>query len=105
MNLAEFANVDVIEGGVEPVLADMIAEDARYDVALLDPPGSGLSELALQQLETLKIGRVVYVSSNAGALARDCRPLLKAGYRLREIQPLDLAPQTYFIDSVARFEL
>lgn len=104
-NLADFENVDVIEGAVEDALADMIAEKARYDVALVDPPGGGLSEDAVRQLRQLEIGRIVYLSGNPAALARDCRRLIRAGYRIRQLQPIDLAPQTYYIDSVATFTL
>jgi len=104
-NLADFHNVDVIEGSVENVLADMIQEEARYDIALVDPPRSGLSEEVAARLGEMGIGRIVYVSGNAAALARDCRRLIHSGYRLREIQPIDLAPQTYYIDAIACFEL
>ena len=104
-NLAGFENVDVIEGSVETVLADMIAEEARYDIALVDPPGSGLSEVVIRSLGRLNIERIIYVSGNPAALARDSKRLIESGYRLREIQPLDLAPQTYYIDAIAHFEL
>lgn len=103
-NLADCANVDVIEGSVESVLVDMIKEDARYDLALVDPPGSGLSEDVAASLRRLDIGRIVYVSGNPAALARDSKRLIESGYRLREIQPIDLAPQTYYIDAIASFE-
>ena len=82
----------------------MIDEEARYDVALVDPPGSGLSDVVVERLGGLSVGRIVYVSSNPAALARDSKRLINSGYRLREIQPIDLAPQTYYIDAVARFE-
>ena len=104
-NLAEFENIDVIEGSVENVLADMMHEKARYDIALVDPPRSGLSEEVTARLAQLAIRRIVYVSGNAAALARDSRRLISAGYSLREIQPIDLAPQTYYIDAIACFEL
>ena len=104
-NLADFENVDVIEGSVESVLADMIQEEARYDIALVDPPRAGLSDEATARLSELSIGRIVYVSGNPAALARDSRRLIDAGYSLRELQPIDLAPQTYYIDAIARFEL
>ncbi len=100
-NLISFDNVDVIEGAVEAVLSDMIAEEAQYDVALLDPPGSGLGEDVLKLISTLGIGRLIYVSGNPASLARDSRQLIDVGYRLREIQPIDLAPQTYYINAVA----
>lgn len=104
-NLAEFENIDVIEGSVENVLADMMHEKARYDIALVDPTRSGLSEEVTARLAQLAIRRIVYVSGNAAALARDSRRLISAGYSLREIQPIDLAPQTYYIDAIACFEL
>ena len=104
-NLADFENVDVVEGSVENVLADMIHEEARYDIALVDPPRSGLSDEVTARLAELGVGRIVYVSGNAAALARDSRQLISAGYRLSEIQPIDLAPQTYYVDAIACFEL
>lgn len=103
-NLADFENVDVIEGSVESVLVDMIREDARYDLALVDPPGSGLSEDVIPALRRLDVERIVYVSGNPAALARDSQRLMAAGYRLAGIQPIDLAPQTYYIDAIASFE-
>lgn len=104
VNLSDSANVDVIEGQAEAVLADMVASDARYDAAVVDPPGTGLSGETIESLERLEVGRLVYVSGDPGSLARDSRKLMSAGFHLREIQPIDLAPQTYYITSVARFE-
>lgn len=103
-NLADYANVDVIEGSVETVLADMIDERAEYDIALVDPPGSGLSEAVIKSLGSLPLGRVIYVSGNPAALGRDSQGLIESGFRLAEIQPIDLAPQTYYINAIARFE-
>ena len=103
-NLADFDNVDVIEGSVEALLADMVDDRAHYDIALVDPPRSGLSEDVVGRLGYLNLERIVYVSGNPAALARDSKRLIESGYRLREIQPLDLAPQTYYIDAIARFE-
>ena len=103
-NLSDFENVDVVEGQVEAVLRDMIDADGRYDVALVDPPSSGLSKDVISGLSALNIGRIIYVSGDPASLARDCRELFRAGYRLREIQPIDLAPQTYYMTAVARFE-
>ncbi|MCY3831787.1 MAG: hypothetical protein OXG85_02150 [Chloroflexi bacterium] len=104
VNLSEFDNIDVVEGAVETVLADMVEDDARYDVALVDPPAAGLSEEVVRLLSLVTARRIVYVSSDPASLARDSRRLMDAGFQLREIQPLDLAPQTYYISAVARFE-
>ena len=83
----------------------MIQEEARYDIALVDPPRSGMSDEATARLAKLGIERIVYVSGNPAALARDNRRLIDAGYSLRELQPIDLAPQTYYIDAIACLEL
>ncbi len=100
-NLAEFDHVDVIEGAVEDVL-DMLEE--RYDAAVLDPPSAGLSTDALDALGELAVPRLVYVSSDPATLARDAKRLVGQGYTLRTVQPVDLAPQTYYVDAVAVFE-
>lgn len=97
-NLKDFDNIDVIEGSVEEALDEL---EETYDVALLDPPGSGLSVDVIDLLGEHAIPRLVYVSSDPATLARDIKRLAKHGYKLELVQPIDLAPQTYYIDTVA----
>lgn len=104
VNLMEYDNVDIIEGQAERVLADMADREAGYDAALVDPPSSGLGETVIKRLAQLDVKRLVYVSDEPASLAGDSRMLMRAGFRLRTIQPMDLAPQTYYIHAVARFE-
>ena len=99
-NLEAFDNVDVIEGTIEDVLAE---NDDHYDCAILDPPSGGLSVEVMDILKARSIPRLVYVSSDPATLARDGSRLGKQGYRLLSIQPIDLHPQTYYVDSVAVF--
>ena len=103
VNLAGMDNVDVVDGQVEAVLMDMTQAGARYEVALVDPPSSGLGPEVIQLLSRLRVARLVYVSGDPAALARDCRQLIEAGYQLRNLQPIDLAPQTYYLSAVATF--
>jgi 23S rRNA (uracil1939-C5)-methyltransferase len=100
-NLDEFENVTIIEGAVEDFLDE---PDEAYDVVILDPPPEGLSIPAMDGLAALGAARLVYVSSDPASLARDAKRLAAHGYNLRTVQPLDLAPQTYYIDAVAVFE-
>ncbi len=97
-NLADFEHIDLIEGAVEDVLP---ALDEAYDAALLDPPADGLSTAALDQIAALNIPRLVYISSDPATLARDCKRLAAQGYTLATVQPVDFAPQTYYIDAIA----
>ena len=100
VNLSAFDNVDILEGRVEDVLESL---DEAYDAAILDPPAAGLSIEVMDALAQHAPKRLVYVSSDPATLARDGQRLLKHGYRLEEVQPIDLAPQTYFIDCAALF--
>ncbi|MBL8166449.1 MAG: class I SAM-dependent RNA methyltransferase [Anaerolineae bacterium] len=100
-NLSAFSNVDIIEGSVEDVLGEL---DDQYAVALLDPPDDGLSVEVIDALVALRLPRLVYLSGDPATLARDGKRLAAQGYTLRYVQPIDLAPQTYYIDAVALFE-
>jgi len=99
-NTAEFDNVDVIEGPVEAVLPDL---DMSIDAAVVDPPRAGLDRFALDALIEHSPVRLVYVSCDPATLARDAKRLTAAGYRLGEVQPVDMFPQTYHVESVALF--
>jgi 23S rRNA (uracil1939-C5)-methyltransferase len=100
-NLVDVDDVDIIEGSVEDVLPEL---DDTYQAAIVDPPPDGLSMDAVDLLSETRIPRLVYVSSDPATLARDGKRLVQHGYRLTYVQPLDLAPQTFYIDSVAVFE-
>ncbi|MBN1813405.1 MAG: 23S rRNA (uracil(1939)-C(5))-methyltransferase RlmD [Anaerolineae bacterium] len=99
-NTTEFDNVDVVEGPVEAVLPDL---DMSIDAAVVDPPRAGIDRLALDALIEHGPAHLVYVSCDPATLARDAKQLIAAGYRLAEVQPVDLFPQTYHVESVALF--
>jgi len=73
------------------------------DVAVVDPPRSGLLPAALRLVAGLAASRLVYVSCNPAALARDAVALRKAGYRLVGAEPVDMFPHAWHIETVARF--
>jgi 23S rRNA (uracil1939-C5)-methyltransferase len=53
--------------------------------------------------EVLKLApeRIAYVSCNPATQARDCE-LLSDAYDLIELQPVDMFPQTFHIECVAK---
>ena len=73
---------------------------AKPDLAVVDPPRSGLGERVARLLADLGAARVTYVSCDPATLARDLAILLGAGYRVEQVHLVDLFPQTYHLESV-----
>jgi 23S rRNA (uracil1939-C5)-methyltransferase len=94
------ANCRFIRGDIQDGLLDL---DLRPAVVIIDPPRVGLAKPAAQQVLRLAPERIVYVSCNPATLARDLA-LLQPDYRAAEIQPIDLFPHTFHVESVARLE-
>lgn len=77
----------------------------RPDVIITDPPRAGMHENAVAAIRERAPSRIVYVSCHPGSLARDTKMLCDGGmYSLAEVQPVDLFPQTFHIETVARLE-
>ena len=72
----------------------------RPDLAVVDPPRSGLGERVAQLLANLGAPRVHYVSCDPATLARDLVVLLAAGYKVDQVHLVDLFPQTFHLESV-----
>jgi 23S rRNA (uracil1939-C5)-methyltransferase len=75
------------------------------DLAVLDPPRSGVGGRTLNLLAALKPRRIHCVSCSPPTLARDLEFLLKRGYRLESVELFDFFPQTYHIEALARLTL
>jgi 23S rRNA (uracil1939-C5)-methyltransferase len=99
-NTSGYDNVEMIEGPVEAVLPDL---SEAFGAAVVDPPRTGLDRSALDALVVLRPRRIAYVSCDAATLARDAKRLIRAGYELQQVQPIDMFPQTFHIECVALF--
>ena len=73
-------------------------------MAVVDPPCSSCEEAVLTSFAENKVGRIVYVSCNPSTLARDIKILGGLGYRVVEIQPVDIFPHTYSVETVTLIE-
>jgi len=62
-----------------------------------------LHQDVVANLLEIEAPRIVYVSCNPATQARDCA-LLAEKYTIEEIQPVDMFPHTYHIESVVRLE-
>ncbi len=99
-NCERMANVTLHEGTPAEVLAHLPEE---YTLAVMTPPGEGMAAQVADALSLLGVRRLVYVAHSPAWLARDLQDLQRAGFRLHEVTPVDVAPQTYFVTAVALF--
>jgi len=101
VNLDEFDNVELYEGAAEDVIPQL---EAKPDIVMVDPPRAGLDKQVVDGILKLNPQVIAYVSCEPSTLARDAARLVNGGYRLKEVTPFDLFPQTYHIESISLFE-
>lgn len=97
------ANISFYKGRTEQVLQQQLAPGGKYafDVIVVDPPRAGLHPEALEAVLAHKPRQIVYVSCNPATFARDLGTLMKGGYDLRSVQPVDMFPHTAHIEMVS----
>lgn len=109
-NSIEFANIAVKENKIRNVKF-LVGDTARilsqlegsYEILVVDPPRSGLERNCVNAILGMNFKKIIYVSCNPETLEEDARTLSKK-YTLKSVQPVDMFPQTYHIESVAIFE-
>ncbi len=88
-------------GDAGQYMEGLAAEGHRPDVVFMDPPRSGSDERFLSSLIKTAPKRIVYISCNIETQARDLDILLRGGYRVEKLQPVDMFPFTNHIECVA----
>jgi 23S rRNA (uracil1939-C5)-methyltransferase len=87
------------------VLGDIRARlsslSSKPDVLIIDPPRAGMHKDVVRKILDLATEKIVYVSCNPATMARDLAEM-KDSYEVVEIQPVDLFPHTYHVESVAK---
>lgn len=97
-NTADLENIDLVEGAAEEVLDEL---EGPFGAVVVDPTPAGLSSEVVEALGRLNAPKLVYVSYDPASLARDVKRLARSGYRLLDVQPIDMTPQAPYITSVA----
>ena len=98
-------NTEFYVGQAEKVMPWWHAQGLRPDVIVVDPPRKGCDEELLDAMVGMNPDRIVYVSCNPSTLARDLKILDEAGYETKQIQPVDMFPQSSHVECVALIEL
>jgi 23S rRNA (uracil1939-C5)-methyltransferase len=102
INIKNYENINNLFKKTEEALSEF---NFHVDAIVLDPPRVGCMKEVLQGIAEKKIKKVIYVSCEPSTLARDLKFLKEKGYKIIEIQPVDMFPQTYHIENVALMKL
>lgn len=86
-------------------LEEQVAAQARPDAVVLDPPRAGLGQEAAALLARVRSRSITYVSCDPASLGRDLRILADAGYTISQLHLVDMFPQTFHLETVARLQL
>ena len=89
----------------EAALRDLIRRRERFDAVVLDPPREGCAPAVLDAVfGAMRPGTAVYISCNPLVLGPDLRRIVRHGYQVRSVQPVDMFPHTPHIETVVEVQ-
>ncbi|HEX9453471.1 MAG TPA: 23S rRNA (uracil(1939)-C(5))-methyltransferase RlmD, partial [Candidatus Binatia bacterium] len=97
-------NCRFIAGDVAATLSQWRESLPNIDLIALNPPRKGVQAAAMAELLAIGASKLIYVSCEPQSLARDLDKLVQHGYRVTQIQPFDMFPQTAEVETVVFLE-
>jgi len=94
------ANIRWICAHVPAAVKQLTMQRERFSKIILDPPRAGAKGID-RNLAALGAEKILYVSCNPTTLARDLAALARHGYKLTSVQPIDLFPHTFHVETLA----
>lgn len=92
-------NVEFHAADAGKLMPELYKNGLKPDVIVMDPVRAGCTENVLKAAAAMNPERIVYVSCNPATFARDAAILKQEGYRIREVQPVDMFPQTMHVEA------
>jgi 23S rRNA (uracil1939-C5)-methyltransferase len=96
------SNFSIQCGDTAAVVAKM-KEEGAFDkpaVVIVDPPRAGLMPSAIEEIVSLEPKTIVYVSCNPESQCKDATELLKRGWIIASVQPVDQFPHTFHVENI-----
>lgn len=96
-----FENTEFFVGKAEEVLPDWYEKNkGKADIVVVDPPRKGCEETVLNTIAGMEPKRIVYVSCDSATLARDLARLEALGYKVSDVQVVDMFPNSTHCETV-----
>lgn len=93
-------NVEFHCGNAEEIFPKLYQKGIKADVVVVDPPRKGCDSQVIDTIIKMKPEKVVYVSCNPSTLARDLKILSENGFKVLEVQPVDMFPYTTHVETI-----
>lgn len=94
-------NIGFVCSDTGELLTSLAEENEGTDVVMLDPARAGCDKATIQALLKMSPRRIVYVSCNPETQERDIKELVRGGYKVTKIQPVDMFPYTLHCENIA----
>ncbi|MCM1005051.1 MAG: 23S rRNA (uracil(1939)-C(5))-methyltransferase RlmD [Prevotella sp.] len=93
-----------VAGDMKDVLTpEFVEANGRPDIIIVDPPRAGMHPDVVNVILNTAPRKIVYVSCNPATQARDLA-LLDVGYKVTEVQPVDMFPHTHHVENIVLLE-
>ena len=93
-------NIKFICADAGEFMLGMKEQGEKCDVLFMDPPRAGSDKKFLSCAVALSPEKIVYISCNPETQQRDLYYLIKNGYKVKKIQPVDMFPYTAHVETV-----
>ena len=97
-------NAEFLLGDAGEVLEKLVSDGKKFSTVFVDPPRKGLDQKFIDTLLRLEPEKVVYVSCDPETLARDIKQLSEK-YNIINVQPVDMFPMTFHVETVVSLRL
>ena len=74
--------------------------EKRADIIVLDPPRSGAGKEVMKEIIRISPSKIAYISCEPSTLVRDIKVLIDGGYSVEFVQPFDMFPQTFHVETL-----
>jgi len=103
-NLQGF-NTKIVHSDVKKFRYDEDAFGGKCDLVVADPSREGIAKHAIDAVLSCKANKVVLISCDPAAGARDIALLIENGYKLKSCVPIDMFSYTHHVEMFSVLEL
>ncbi|GAB4277780.1 MAG: 23S rRNA (uracil(1939)-C(5))-methyltransferase RlmD [Marinilabiliales bacterium] len=97
-------NLSFYAGDMKELLnSDFFDKNGYPDIIITDPPRAGMHPKVVENILNSGAKKIIYVSCNPATQARDLS-VLSLKYKILDIQPVDMFPQTTHIENIVKLE-